>query len=381
MTQPVFEIAPDARIYVAGHHGLVGSAVWRRLQESGHRNLVGWRSAEVDLRDWDATFDAVTSARPDVVVVAAAKVGGILANSSAPVDFLNDNLRIQTNLFEAAHAADVDRLLFLGSSCIYPKLAPQPISESALLTGPLEPTNEAYAIAKISGVIAVRSYRQQYGRHWISAMPTNLYGPDDNFDIRASHVLPAMIRKFHDAARDGSAVTLWGTGSPRREFLHVCSSDPRAPRPPDIAAPSGSAVTLWGTGSPRREFLHTDDLARAVVHLLGHYDADETINIGTGEDLTIRELAEIVAAVVGFTGEVRWDTSKPDGTPRKLLDVSRLRALGWSPQVPLVQGITETYQWYRSAYPDVADAAAAGAAAAAADLAGAEVADSGVDDE
>ena len=320
MPQPVFEIAPDARIYVAGHHGLVGSAVWRRLQESGHRNLVGWRSAEVDLRNRDATFDAVTSARPDVVVVAAAKVGGILANASAPVDFLNDNLRIQTNLFEAAHAADVDRLLFLGSSCIYPKLAPQPISESALLTGPLEPTNEAYAIAKISGVIAVRSYRQQYGRHWISAMPTNLYGPDDNFDIRTSHVLPAMIRKFHDAARDGSA------------------------------------VTLWGTGSPRREFFHTDDLARAVVHLLGHYDADETINIGTGEDLTIRELAEIVAAVVGFTGEVRWDTSKPDGTPRKLLDVSRLRALGWSPQVPLVQGITETYQWYRSAYPDVVGA-------------------------
>jgi GDP-L-fucose synthase len=245
-----------------------------------------------------------------VVVDAAARVGGILANSTRPVDFLHDNLRIQTNLFDAAHAADVDRLLFLGSSCIYPKHAPQPIHESALLTGPLEPTNEAYAIAKIAGIIGVTSYRHQYGRRWISAMPTNLYGPGDNFDLNTSHVLPAMIRKFHEANE------------------------------------SGDAVTLWGTGTPRREFLHTDDVATAVVHLLGTYDDDSTINIGTGEDVTIAELAATIADVVGFTGEVIWDTSKPDGTPRKLLDVSRLRGLGWEPQVSLRDGIADTYRWY-----------------------------------
>ena len=227
-----FDLSPDMRVYVAGHGGLVGSAIWRHLTARGFTNLVGWRSAELDLRDRDATFDAVLAARPDVVIVAAAKVGGILANSTYPVDFLNDNLRIQTNLFEASHAADVDRLLFLGSSCIYPKMAPQPIPESALLTGPLEPTNDAYAIAKIAGIMAIKSYRHQYGRHWISAMPTNLYGPGDNFDLTSSHVLPAMIRKYHDAKV------------------------------------SGGSVTLWGTGLPRREFLHVDDLADAVVHLL-----------------------------------------------------------------------------------------------------------------
>ena len=300
----------DSRIYVAGHNGLVGSAVWRHLQEQGFTDLVGWRSAEVDLRDRAATFDAVLSARPSVVVVAAAKVGGIMANSSHPVDFLNDNLRIQTNLFEASHAADVNRLLFLGSSCIYPKLAPQPIPESALLTGPLEPTNDAYAIAKIAGIMAMKSYRNQYGRHWISAMPTNLYGPGDNFDLTSSHVLPAMIRKFHEATVTGGPVTLWGTGAPLREFLHV------------------------------------DDLASAVVHLLRVYDSPETINVGTGVDVTIRELASTIADVMGYTGEVVWDSSRPDGTPRKLLDVSRLRALGWEPRIGLREGIASTYEWY-----------------------------------
>ena len=306
----VWELDPGMRVYVAGHHGLVGSAVWRRLQAEGFTDLVGWRSSEVDLTDRDATFDAVGSAKPDVIVDSAARVGGILANSSAPVDFLNDNLRIQTNLFEAAHAAGVGRLLFLGSSCIYPKLAAQPIREEYLLTGPLEPTNDAYAIAKIAGIIAMKSYRHQYGRAWISAMPTNLYGPGDNFDLQSSHVLPAMIRKFHEASV------------------------------------SGGPVTLWGTGTPRREFLHVDDAAGAVVHLLGHYDDEQTINIGTGEDVTIAELAATIAEVVGYEGEIVWDTSKPDGTPRKLLDVSRLRALGWAPRINLREGIADTYRWY-----------------------------------
>ena len=306
-----FELDSDTLIYVAGHRGLVGSAVWRQLEAEGCDNLVGWASSEVDLRDRDATFDAVTTAKPEIVVVAAAKVGGILANDTYPVDFLNDNLRIQTNLFEAAHAADVPRLLFLGSSCIYPKFAKQPIAESALLTGPLEPTNDAYALAKISGIIAVRSYRRQYGRSWISAMPTNLYGPGDNFDIETSHVLPAMIRKF------------------------------------DAAKTSGDPVTLWGTGTPKREFLHTDDLASAVTHLLRTYDDESHINVGTGSDISIAELADLVAGAVGYTGEVIWDTSKPDGTPRKLLDVSKLKSLGWSPQVDLADGIADTYEWFR----------------------------------
>jgi GDP-L-fucose synthase len=307
-----FDLRPDMRVYVAGHRGLVGSAIWRRLAAQGFRDLVGWRSAEVDLRDRDATFDAVLSARPDVVIIAAAKVGGILANSRYPVDFLNDNLRIQTNLFEASHAADVDRLLFLGSSCIYPKHAPQPIPESALLTGPLEPTNDAYAIAKIAGIMAIKSYRHQYGRHWISAMPTNLYGPGDNFDLASSHVLPALIRKYHEALANGGPVELWGTGTPRREFLHV------------------------------------DDLADAALHILLAYDSAETINVGTGDDITIRELAELIAGVVGYHGETVWDITKPDGTPQKLLDVSRLLGLGWSPSMDLEAGVRATYEWYRS---------------------------------
>ena len=296
----------DSLVYVAGHRGLVGSAVWRALLER-EIETVGWSSAEVDLRNRDAAFDAVLSARPQVMVMAAARVGGIMANATHPVDFLNDNLRIQTNLFEAAHAADVERVVFLGSSCIYPKLAPQPIPESALLTGPLEPTNQAYAIAKIAGIEAVNSYREQYNRRWISVMPTNLYGPGDNFDLNSSHVLPAMIRKFHDA---------------------------------------DDVVTLWGTGTPRREFLHSDDAASAILHLIEHYDGDQHVNIGTGEDISIRELAALVAEVVGFDGRVEWDTSKPDGTPRKLLDVSRLKGLGWAPRIGLRDGVAATCEWF-----------------------------------
>lgn len=249
--------------------------------------------------------------RPAAVIMAAARVGGIVANAEEPVDFLNDNLLIQTNLFRAAHAAEVDRLVFLGSSCIYPKLAPQPIPESALLTGPLEATNQAYAIAKIAGIVAVQSYRQQFGRRWIAAMPSNLYGPGDNFDLRTSHVLPALIRRFHEARESGA-----------------------------------DHVTLWGSGTPRREFLHTSDLARAVVFLLEGYDGDSHVNVGTGSDMTIRDLAAIMAETTGFAGEIRWDSSRPDGTPRKLLDVSRINAMGWRTEVSLPAGIADTYDWF-----------------------------------
>ena len=305
-------LSSDARVYVAGHRGMVGSAVWRALEAQGFSDLVGWSSAEVDLTDRDTAMDAVTSAKPDVVVVAAAKVGGIMANSTYPVEFLADNARIQTNLFEAAHAADVDRLLFLGSSCIYPKMAPQPIPESALLTGPLEATNIAYAIAKISGIIGVQSYRSEYGRRWISAMPTNLYGPGDNYDLETAHVLPALIRRFHEARESG--------------------------------APS---VTLWGTGSPRREFLHVDDLAAACLRLLDVYDEADHVNVGVGVDVTIAELAALTADVVGYSGALEWDASKPDGTPRKLLDVTRMKSLGWEPAIGLRQGLEATYEGYR----------------------------------
>jgi len=300
-------------VYVAGHRGMVGSAVWRALEAQGGVDLVGRASTELDLRDRDATFDFVADTRPDTVVIAAAKVGGILANSTQPVQFLSDNVRIQTNLLDACHAADVERVLFLGSSCIYPRLAPQPIREDSLLTGPLEPTNEAYAIAKIAGVLHVQGYRHQYGRRWVSAMPTNLYGPGDNFDLDSSHVLPAMIAKYHHAAVKGTGVTLWGSGSPRREFLHV------------------------------------DDVASAVLTILERYDEDPPLNVGTGEDLTIRELAQKVATVVGFEGDTEWDSSKPDGTPRKLLDVSRLMALGWVPSIGLDDGLRATYEWFLAA--------------------------------
>jgi GDP-L-fucose synthase len=301
----------SAPTHVAGHRGLVGSAIWRELERRGHSGLIGRTSAELDLRDRDAVFDFYRETRPEVVVLAAARVGGILANSTYPAEFLSDNLRIQTNVMDAAAAVGVRRLLFLGSSCIYPRLAEQPIREDALLTGPLEPTNDAYAIAKIAGIMQVQAIRRQLGLAYISAMPTNLYGPNDNFDLETSHVLPAMIRRFHEAKLAGV-----------------------------------DEVVLWGTGTPRRELLHVDDLARACVLLLETYDDPSTINVGTGEDLTIRELAAIVAGVVGYDGELRWDSSKPDGTPRKVLDVSRLRALGWEPRIGLREGVESTYSWY-----------------------------------
>lgn len=277
----------------------------------GFTSLVGATSGQLDLRDRDATSAFFELERPEVVIDAAAKVGGILANSTYPADFLSDNLRIQINLMDAARNIGVDRLLFLGSSCIYPKLAEQPIKESSLLTGALEPTNDAYAIAKIAGILQVQANRRQHGRHWISAMPTNLYGPNDNFDPQGSHVLPALIRRFQEAKERGT-----------------------------------KSVVLWGTGTPRREFLNVDDLAAASLFLLDHYDSPDTINVGVGEDVTIRELAQIVADVVGYSGELVQDTSKPDGTPRKLLDVSKINDLGWKATIPLPDGIASTYRWF-----------------------------------
>ncbi|WP_275675342.1 GDP-L-fucose synthase family protein [Streptomyces sp. MUM 178J] len=300
-----------ARIFVAGHRGLVGSAMVRRLASDGHEVITRGRD-ELDLRDAAATAAFLADVRPDAVVLAAAKVGGIMANSTQPVPFLEDNLRIQLSVIAGAHAAGVARLLFLGSSCIYPKHAPQPIREDALLTGPLEPTNEPYALAKIAGICQVQSYRRQYGAAYISAMPTNLYGPGDNFDLETSHVLPALIRRFHEASRAGR-----------------------------------DEVTLWGSGAPRREFLHVDDLADACATLLARYDGEAPVNVGCGEDLTIRELAETVADVTGYTGRIAWDTGKPDGTPRKLLDVSRLASLGWKPKIGLRDGIASTYAWWQ----------------------------------
>ncbi|MET8842058.1 GDP-L-fucose synthase [Streptomyces rubiginosohelvolus] len=308
-------LRPGSRIFVAGHRGLVGSAVARRLADDGHEVLTRGRDL-LDLRDAARTETYLKEVRPDAVVLAAAKVGGIMANSTYPVQFLEDNLRIQLSVIAGAHAAGTQRLLFLGSSCIYPRLAPQPIREESLLTGELEPTNEAYALAKIAGIVQTQSYRRQYGASYISAMPTNLYGPGDNFDLETSHVLPALIRRFHEARRD------------------------EAPE-----------VTLWGSGSPRREFLHVDDLAAACVTLLEAYDGDEPVNIGCGEDLTIRELAETVRDVTGYEGRIAWDTAKPDGTPRKLLDVTRLNTLGFTPKIPLRDGIARTYAWWLGQLP------------------------------
>lgn len=300
-----------AKVYIAGHRGLVGSAIWRHLLDQGFTSLIGATSSEVDLRDRAATSAFFERERLDVVIDAAAKVGGILANSTYPADFLSDNLRIQVNLMDAAKETAVERLLFLGSSCIYPRLAEQPIKESSLLTGALEPTNDAYAIAKIAGILQVQANRRQHGRHWISAMPTNLYGPNDNFDPDTSHVLPALIRRFHEAKESGA-----------------------------------SEVVLWGSGTPLREFLHVDDLAAASLFLLENYDSPDIINVGVGQELTIRELGEIVANVVGYDGMLVQDTSKPDGTPRKLLDVSQINGLGWKATIPLRDGIASTYRWF-----------------------------------
>lgn len=310
-----FRVGPldaDAPFYVAGHRGLVGGAIWRALESYGHTNLLGRSSAELDLKERDAVFDFFAETKPAYVVLAAAKVGGILANNNYPVDFLSDNLRIQTNVMDAALEHGTERLLFLGSSCIYPKLAEQPIREDSLLTGHLEPTNDAYAIAKIAGILGVQAVRRQYGRNWISAMPTNLYGPGDNFSPTGSHVLPALIRRYDEAKAAGAA-----------------------------------SVTNWGTGSPRREFLHVDDMAAACLFLLENYDGPGQVNVGTGRDSTIKEIAELVAEVVGYEGETLWDTSKPDGTPQKLLDVSKLRGIGWEAQIGMREGLESTVAWYR----------------------------------
>ncbi|MEO1793313.1 MAG: GDP-L-fucose synthase [Pseudomonadota bacterium] len=298
------------RIWVAGHRGMVGSATSRALKARGDCKVLEVGRETLDLLDGAAVRDWLKREKPDAIVVAAAKVGGILANATYPATFLYDNLMIEANVIDGAHRADVDRLLFLGSTCIYPKLAPQPIPESALLTGPLEPTNDAYAIAKIAGIKLCQAYRAQYGRDYISAMPTNLYGPGDNFDLETSHVLPALIAKFHAAKRDGSA------------------------------------VTLWGSGTALREFLHADDLASALVFLLETYSDAEHINVGTGKDLTIAELAKKVATVVGYDAEILFDASKPDGTPRKCTDTRKLNALGWQPSIPLDEGLAMTYRWY-----------------------------------
>jgi GDP-L-fucose synthase len=299
------------KIYVAGHKGLVGSAVVRATEKDGKHSWIGRTRSELDLLDRKSVFDFLTEQKPDAVVIAAAKVGGIQAIDTYPVEFLSENLQIETNLMDGAHYAGIEKLLFLGSSCVYPKFSQQPIKEEYLLTGELEKTNEAYALAKISGLKLVQAYRKQYGHKWISAMPTNMFGPGDNFDLENSHVLPALIRKIHDAKTLGS-----------------------------------QSVTLWGTGTPKREFLHADDLGSACLFLLENYDGEVALNVGVGQDVSIAELAEIIRSIVGFEGNVKWDSSKPDGTPRKLLDVSRLTELGWKPRMNLEEGIRSTYEWY-----------------------------------
>jgi GDP-L-fucose synthase len=309
MGEPVMQ--KDSSIFVAGHSGLVGSAICRRLLQDGYTNLIVHSRSKLDLTNQAAVDAFFAAEKPEYVFLAAAKVGGILANSSYPVEFLRDNLAIETNVIEAAYRNGVRKLECLGSSCIYPKLAPQPIKEEYLLTGLLEPTNEWYAIAKIAGIKLAQAYWRQYGFHAISLMPTNLYGPGDNFDLQSSHVLPALIRKAHEA-----------------RLKHL------------------PEMVVWGSGEPRREFLHVDDMAEAAVFLMLHYDSADIINVGVGEDISIRELAELVCRVVGYKGQLVFDASKPDGTPRKLLDVSRLRNLGWRPRINLEEGIAQAYQWF-----------------------------------
>jgi len=305
------QLKKSDKIFIAGHRGMVGSAFARRLEAEHFTNLLTRDRSQIDLRDEAVVAEFFAEESPDVVILAAAKVGGIKADNDYPVEFLLENLRIQNNVIRTAYQTGVRKLLLLGSSCIYPRLAPQPIPESALLTGPLEPTNEAYAVAKIAGVKLCQAYAREYGANFISVMPTNLYGPNDNFDLETSHALAALLRKAHEAKK-------------RNE----------------------KKLVVWGTGKPRREFLHADDLAAAGLWLLEKYDSPEIINIGCGEDVTIRELAELICDVVGFDGELVWDETKPDGTPRKLLDVTRIQALGWEPTIPLRNGIAQTYEWF-----------------------------------
>lgn len=304
-------IRKNAKIYIAGHKGMVGSACWRALESAGYRNIVGKTSSELDLRDQKAVEHFIISEKPDVIIGAAAKVGGILANDTYPYEFLMDNMLIQNNLIRSAHENDIPKFIFLGSSCIYPKYAPQPLKEEYLLTDSLEPTNEWYAIAKISGVKLIEALRKEYRRDYVSLMPTNLYGPNDNFDLESSHVLPAMIRKFHEAKSRGN-----------------------------------KTVTLWGSGAPMREFLHVDDLAQAVILAVENELPEYLYNIGAGIDVTIKELAEIIQSITGYQGNIVWDSSKPDGTPRKLMDNSKTINLGWSPSYNLETGIKSTYKWY-----------------------------------
>ena len=303
----------DARIYVAGHRGLVGAALVRQLQSKGYQNLILSPSSELDLRNQDAVEAFYQESRPDYVFIAAARVGGILANENYPAEFLYDNLMIEANLIHGAYKHGVKKLLFLGSTCIYPRMAPQPLKEEYLLTGPLEATNEWYAVAKIAGIKLCQAYRKQYDCRFISAMPTNLYGPGDNFDLQNSHVLPALIRKFHEARIRGD-----------------------------------NSVTIWGSGMPRREFLHVDDCADACVYLMNFYEENDIINIGAGKDISILDLALMIKAVVGFKGSIDNDMTKPDGTPRKLVDITKIHQAGWSPSIPLEDGIRSTYAWYQS---------------------------------
>ena len=308
-----FEVMQDkkSKIYIAGHRGMVGAAIWRLLERTGYVNLIGMSSKELDLRNQTAVYQFLQEEKPDIIIDAAAKVGGILANNSYPYQFIMDNMLIQNNLIHGAHLNDVKKFIFLGSSCIYPKLAQQPLKEEYLLTGQLEPTNEWYAIAKISGVKACEAIRKQYGKDFVSLMPTNLYGTHDNFDLNTSHVLPAMIRKFHEAKmKDNSEVILWGSGTPKREFLHV------------------------------------DDMAEAVLFAMENKLEDHLYNVGSGQDLSIKELAATIQRIVGHTGDITWDETKPDGTPRKLMDVSKLSKEGWEYKIPLEEGITQTYHWF-----------------------------------
>lgn len=303
----------NAKIYIAGHRGMVGSAIWRQLEAKGYSNLIGRSSVQLDLRNQQAVNDFFHQVRPDVVIDAAARVGGIMANNNYPYQFLMDNLQIQNNLIQSSLDVEVDKFIFLGSSCIYPKLAPQPLKEEYLLTGSLEPTNDAYALAKIAGIKACEAIRKQFGKDYVSLMPTNLYGIYDNFDLKTSHVLPAMIRKFHDAKFD-----------------------------------KHSSVTLWGSGNPLREFLYVDDMALSVVFAVENILPENLYNVGTGKDLSIKDLALIIQNIVGHKGEIIWDFSKPDGTPRKLMDISKMNALGWNHQVELEDGIARTYDWFLS---------------------------------